>query len=172
MSQYLPTIGGKTQHVLSNVSGAGDNLERIESCWGQVLNNVMILPVNCTHICLSLLEISCPQALLSWSMAPRQNLCWLWHQGTSGAFLSRGSCTGSASPQACTPQNVSHSPQSASSYWILPPHLPLSWEGFSNSTQTWTALFHLYPLYGPRPIPLLFFFFFPSFPYLYNTPLP
>lgn len=71
MSQYLPTIRGKIQHVLSNVSGAGDNLERIESCWEQVLYNVMVLPVNCTPISLSSLEISWLQALLSWSMVPR-----------------------------------------------------------------------------------------------------
>lgn len=50
MSQYLPTIRGKMQHVLCNVSGAGDNLERTESCWEQVLYNVMILPVNYTQI--------------------------------------------------------------------------------------------------------------------------
>lgn len=50
MSQYLPTIRGKMQHVLCNVSGAGDNLERTESCWEQVLYNVMMLPVNYTQI--------------------------------------------------------------------------------------------------------------------------
>lgn len=109
MPQYLPAIRGKIQHVLSNVSGAGDNLERIESRWEQVLYNVMILPVNCTQISLFSLEISWLQALLSWSSAPRQPIFWVWHQRTSGAFLSRGSCTDSASPQAST-QNVSHSP--------------------------------------------------------------
>ena len=38
------------------------------------------------------------------------------------------------------------------------PHLSLSRGVFNYSTQTWTALLHLYPLYGSRPIYLLFFF--------------